>query len=149
MRTFFPPAPSCSFAKGGEETLHSPCLAAGVCKGESPVPKLRLSLSGLETQNQTAFVTGIVLRARKTGKCVIFEIKANIYLFIQQQAQLVFSRPSLVGVCLILSTGLTGGLSTLRERPGKERVVFYTSKIITNELHSPLLLMPTLAKWLR
>lgn len=101
--------PSCSFAKGGEEALQSLCLAAGVRKGESPVPMLRLSPSSLETQNQTVFVTGIVLHARKTGKCVFFEIKANICLFIQQQTRIVFSRPSLAGVCLVPSAGLTGG----------------------------------------
>lgn len=49
---------------------------------ESPVPMLRFS------QNHTAFVTAIVLHARKTGKVVFFEIKANICLFIQQWARL-------------------------------------------------------------
>lgn len=92
VRTFLP---SCSFAKGGEETLHCPCLAAGAWKGESPAPMLTLSLSSLETQNQTAFVTGVVLHARKTRKCVFFEIKANIYVLCNRPRLYLADRPLL------------------------------------------------------
>ena len=69
---------------------------------------LRLPLSILETQDQTVS-TGIVLHAWKRGKYVFFEIKANFSLSIQQKAHVVFSRPSLIGVCLVLSAGLRGG----------------------------------------
>lgn len=86
-----------------------PLSGSGACaQGWSPVPLLRFSLSSLETQDQTVS-TGVVLRAWKRGKDVFFEIKANFCLSIQQKARVVFSRPPLIGVCLVLCAGLCGG----------------------------------------